>query len=220
MTHEFRQVDVFSRRRRCAATRSPSCTTPTASPTTQMARSPGGPTCSETTFLLRADRARRPTTGCGSSRPAASCRSPATRPSVSAHAWLEAGGEPRVGDEVVQECGAGLVRLRRAPRLAFAAPPLLPVRPGRPDATAAADRPRRCGSTSTTSSTPQWIDNGPGLGGRCCCATPRPCWRCEPDWAAFGDLELGVVGPLRRPVGRAPSRCARSARDWASPRTR
>src|SRR6187200_1784988 len=42
----------------------------------------------------------------------------------SAHAWLEAGGVP-AGDDLVQECGAGLVRVRRAGRLAFAAPPLL-----------------------------------------------------------------------------------------------
>ena len=40
------------------------------------------------------------------------------------HVWLEAGGKPK-GEEVVQECGAGLVRLRRdGKRLAFAAPPL------------------------------------------------------------------------------------------------
>ena len=40
-----------------------------------------------------------------------------------AHAWLEAGGRPH-GDEIVQECGIGLVRLRRSGgRLAFAAPP-------------------------------------------------------------------------------------------------
>jgi len=43
----------------------------------------------------------------------------------SAHAWLEAGGVPRSDDELVQECGAGLLRIRRAERLAFAAPPLL-----------------------------------------------------------------------------------------------
>src|SRR3954469_25897024 len=41
------------------------------------------------------------------------------------HAWLEAGGTAR-GEHVVQECPAGLVRLRRSGgRLAFAAPPLL-----------------------------------------------------------------------------------------------
>ena len=43
----------------------------------------------------------------------------------SCHAWLEAGGKPRGGESIVQECQVGLVRLRReGPRLAFAAPPL------------------------------------------------------------------------------------------------
>jgi PhzF family phenazine biosynthesis protein len=41
----------------------------------------------------------------------------------SCHVWLKAGGVPRRDDTVVQECGIGLVPLRRADRLAFAAPP-------------------------------------------------------------------------------------------------
>ena len=43
------------------------------------------------------------------------------------HAWLSAGGAPHAGDLLVQECGIGLVRIRRHPagRLAFAAPPLI-----------------------------------------------------------------------------------------------
>jgi len=41
----------------------------------------------------------------------------------SAHAWLQAGGTPK-GERLVQECGVGLVALRREDRLAFAAPPL------------------------------------------------------------------------------------------------
>jgi len=41
------------------------------------------------------------------------------------HAWLEAGGQPHQDGVVVQECGVGLVTLRReGARLAFAAPPL------------------------------------------------------------------------------------------------
>src|SRR3954466_11774007 len=43
----------------------------------------------------------------------------------SAHAWLEAGGAPRDDEEIGQECGSGVVRVRRGDRLAFAAPPLL-----------------------------------------------------------------------------------------------
>ena len=43
----------------------------------------------------------------------------------SCHAWIEAGGRPK-GRDIVQECGAGLVRIRRDDaRLAFAAPPRL-----------------------------------------------------------------------------------------------
>src|SRR3954471_20269293 len=42
------------------------------------------------------------------------------------HAWLEAGGTPRDPGEIVQECGAGLVPVRRTDELlAFAAPPLI-----------------------------------------------------------------------------------------------
>jgi PhzF family phenazine biosynthesis protein len=39
------------------------------------------------------------------------------------HAWLESGGAPAADDVVVQQSAAGLVRLRRGERLAFAAPP-------------------------------------------------------------------------------------------------
>lgn len=43
----------------------------------------------------------------------------------SCHAWLAAGGRPRDGETIVQQCGAGLVRIRReGDRLAFAAPAL------------------------------------------------------------------------------------------------
>jgi PhzF family phenazine biosynthesis protein len=43
----------------------------------------------------------------------------------SAHAWLAAGGQPKDPDAVVQECGVGLVNLRRdGDRLSFAAPPM------------------------------------------------------------------------------------------------
>ena len=48
----------------------------------------------------------------------------------SAYAWLSAGGRPRAYELVVQECGAGLVRVRRdGEQLAFAAPPLTRFEP-------------------------------------------------------------------------------------------
>jgi len=53
----------------------------------------------------------------------------------SCHAWLQAGGKPKLDDFIVQQCKQGLVKIRREPgsadtagmadRLAFAAPPLL-----------------------------------------------------------------------------------------------
>jgi len=43
----------------------------------------------------------------------------------SCHAWLAAGGTPRSGDTIVQQCGVGLVPIRRdGAALAFGAPPL------------------------------------------------------------------------------------------------
>src|SRR3954469_25944092 len=43
----------------------------------------------------------------------------------SCHAWWEGGGGAPEPNEIVQECGVGLVRIRRDEgRLAFAAPPL------------------------------------------------------------------------------------------------
>ena len=43
----------------------------------------------------------------------------------SCHAWLQAGGQPRAAQHIVQECQVGLVAIRQeGPRLTFAAPPL------------------------------------------------------------------------------------------------
>ena len=43
----------------------------------------------------------------------------------SCHAWLQAGGQPRSAQHIVQECPVGLVPIRReGTRLSFAAPPL------------------------------------------------------------------------------------------------
>jgi len=47
----------------------------------------------------------------------------------SCHVWLQAGGQPKREGTVVQECGIGLVPLRRGERLAFAAPPTTVERP-------------------------------------------------------------------------------------------
>src|SRR5262249_13753644 len=48
----------------------------------------------------------------------------------SCEAWLSSGGQPRQKDEIIQECGVGLVSVRRTARgLTFAAPPMTPSGP-------------------------------------------------------------------------------------------
>jgi PhzF family phenazine biosynthesis protein len=77
------------------------------------------------------------------------------------HAWLEAGGEPREAGEVVQECGAGLVRIRRGEEgLAFAAPPM--VRSGPASADEAARAAAVLDLDPAEMLAVEWVDNGPG----------------------------------------------------------
>lgn len=74
------------------------------------------------------------------------------------HAWLEA--NDHAGDEVIQQCGAGLVRIRRGERLAFAAPPLQRSGP-----VAAEDLCAVAGILNVPESEiidAAWADNGPG----------------------------------------------------------
>jgi PhzF family phenazine biosynthesis protein len=77
------------------------------------------------------------------------------------HAWLAEDGSPARDDVVVQECGAGLVPIRREPsRLAFAAPALLrsgPVDDALVDELATGLRVDRRDVVDA-----QWVDNGPG----------------------------------------------------------
>lgn len=110
----------------------------------------------------------------------------------SAHAWLEAGGRPRDRDEMVQECGSGLVRVRRAERLAFAAPPLLRAGPVTDD-----ERAQILTALAVTEDDVvdlSWGDNGPGW----VVALLRDAeavLAVRPDWSSFAGLDIGVVGP-------------------------
>lgn len=122
----------------------------------------------------------------------------------SAHAWLEAGGEPRTEGEVVQECPAGLVRVRRGERLAFEAPPVRREGP-----VTGEERERLLRALAVTDDQvvdARWIDNGPGWVG-VLLPDAAAVLAVRPDWSAFGDLEVGVVGPY--PPG---SECAAEVR--------
>jgi len=77
------------------------------------------------------------------------------------HAWLEGGGGPRMDDEIVQECDAGLVRIRReGDELAFAAPPL--VRSGPASEGDAAKVAAALGVDPAELLAVEWVDNGLG----------------------------------------------------------
>ncbi len=106
------------------------------------------------------------------------------------HAWLEAGGTPRQPGVVVQECGAGLVTLRRGQdSLAFAAPPVLrdgPVAEELLTRIASQLRIDRAGIVDAS-----WADNGPGwvavlLASAEAVLAVRP---------GAVDVDLGLVGP-------------------------
>jgi PhzF family phenazine biosynthesis protein len=122
----------------------------------------------------------------------------------SCHAWLEAGGRPK-GDVVVQECGVGLVRIRRdGDRLAFAAPPLRKSGPLPEDEVALIAR--GLGVDRAEILHHAWCDNGPNWRGVMLASAERVL-ALEPDATVLAGLDVGVVGP-RGKVGvvapRAP----------------
>ena len=114
----------------------------------------------------------------------------------SAHAWLTAGGQPRQPGMITQECGAGLVPLRRgADQLAFAAPPLL--RAGPVDEELVQGIVKILGTDRAEIVDCQWVSNGPNWIG-ILCRDAATVLALEPDFRRctdFGSLELGLVGP-------------------------
>ncbi|NGN63425.1 PhzF family phenazine biosynthesis protein [Streptomyces sp. A7024] len=110
----------------------------------------------------------------------------------SAHAWLEAGGTPKAPGVLTQECGLGLVRVRRHDNgLSFRAParrrsgPLEDAHVDRIARGLRIDRARITGH--------QWVDNGPGWAG-VQLASAAEVLALEPDEQHMRDLTLGVVG--------------------------
>jgi PhzF family phenazine biosynthesis protein len=106
------------------------------------------------------------------------------------HAWLEAGGTPADETEIVQECAAGLIRVRRtADGLGFAAPPL--IRSGPVDEPLVLRIAETLGIDRDAIVDAQWADNGPGWvavlledADAVLAVEPR-----------FTDLDIGIVAP-------------------------
>jgi PhzF family phenazine biosynthesis protein len=105
------------------------------------------------------------------------------------HAWLEAGGTPHQPGVVVQQCGAGLVTLRKAAGgLAFAAPPVLRDGPVEEDLLRQIASAMRIDRAEIVDAS--WADNGPGwvavmLASAEAVLAVRP---------GVVDLDLGLVG--------------------------
>ena len=190
-TRPFHQVDVFSdqayRGNPLAVVLDGEGLSPD-----QMQRFANWTNLSETTFLLpptdpRADYRVRIFTG--------SEEFPfAGHPTLgSAHTWLEAGGVPRSEGFLVQECGAGLVRVKHdAGRLAFAAPPLTrfgPVGEDLRDQLAAGLRLQERNLVDAS-----WLVNGPEWIG-VLLESAGQVLAVDPDLATLGNLKVGIIGP-------------------------
>ena len=132
----------------------------------------------------------------------------------SAAAWLDAGGAPMHDDRIVQECGAGLVDIRRSPRrggptqtidltnqtdptvepsetLAFAAPDRL--RSGPLDDVYVDQIATALGVDRSEILDHQWADNGPGWAA-VRLASAEQVLALNPDFSAIPDAKLGVLG--------------------------
>jgi PhzF family phenazine biosynthesis protein len=110
------------------------------------------------------------------------------------HAWLEAGGKPKAA-HIVQECGVGLVKIKRdaaSGRLAFAAPPLIKSGPlDEADVTLIA-RGLRIDRSDITAHA--WCDNGPNWRGVMLRSADQVL-ALKPDATILAGLDIGVVGP-------------------------
>ena len=110
----------------------------------------------------------------------------------SCHVWLTAGGKPREA-EIIQQCDAGLIRIRRdGRRLAFAAPPLR--RDGPLDAKTTSKIAKVLRIPATAILRGAWADNGPGWAA-IMLASRDELLALKPDFYAMAGLNIGVIAP-------------------------
>lgn len=108
------------------------------------------------------------------------------------YAWLEAGGSPK-GANVVQECGAGLVKIRRdGSRLAFAAPRR--NKSGPLDESDVDLIARGLGISRDEIIAHSWCDNGPNWQA-VMLRSAEDVLALKPDATLLAGLDVGVVGP-------------------------
>jgi PhzF family phenazine biosynthesis protein len=109
------------------------------------------------------------------------------------HVWRQTAGH--TGDGAVQECGAGLVRLRiEGQRIAFEAPPL--IRDGPVDESILEEIAAVLGVGRSDIRASKWVDNGPGWVGVLLDGSDAVL-DLSPEFSRAtrpGDLNIGVVG--------------------------
>ena len=111
----------------------------------------------------------------------------------SCFAWLENGGRPKSSEFIIQECGVGLIKIRREKTfLSFAAPKL--IKSGALDENTLLNLVDALGLNPEDIVLHQWVDNGPGW-----CAvmlkTAEQVLSIKPDVQKLQGFKLGVIGP-------------------------
>jgi len=109
------------------------------------------------------------------------------------YVWLQHGGQPNNPELIVQECGAGLIPIRRqGKQLAFAAPPLQrsgPVEDAKIEEVANVLRISRREMVDI-----EWVDNGPGWIG-VLLGSAKAVLELDPAGSHEATIDIGVVGP-------------------------
>ncbi len=126
------------------------------------------------------------------------------------HAWLQAGGQPKRSEYIVQQSRIGLVQVRRdGERLAFAAPPL---KRSAPSPVVLAQIAAALNLKAQQITAAQLLDNGPVWLGLLLDKADTVL-QIEPDHLALKNIgiKVGVVGPCLAPP--APALITRSNRE-------
>ena len=131
----------------------------------------------------------------------------------SCHAWLEAGGQPKRKELIVQECAKGLVNIRRdavGNRLAFAAPSLMR---SAPSPTLLAEMANALGISTAQVTAAQLLDNGPVWLGLLLDA-PETVLQLLPNHQELAELgvKVGVAGIYASPSSPLIARANREAK--------
>jgi PhzF family phenazine biosynthesis protein len=114
------------------------------------------------------------------------------------YAWLESGGVPRHPDYIVQECGLGLVKLRKTGEIIyFEAPPLL--KSGPLDENEVQIIARAFGISRDEIISHAWCHNGPRWRAVMLNSSEKVL-SLRPNRDILGEMDVGVVGP-RSKVG-------------------